>query len=228
VELRDYWAVIQRRWLLVLGLGLSTLVASTVLALFGPTAYRAQYTLAVSVVPEPRLGPYFTYNNYYEWLTSEYLADDLSKLIESEAFAEQVGAVLGTPVEPRSVSEVTRVKKTHRMLEVTVSETSASRALDIARAHEQVLNTRMGEFLGQLKAENGYVRMINPPRVQRALTATGLALEVGLRTAVGLLAGIGLAFLLHYLDRTVHERREVEEIIGAPVLGEIPLGPRLA
>lgn len=228
MELMEYAGIVQRRWKVVAGLTLATLIASAAFALAGPTAYRAEYTLAVSVLPEPRTGPYFTYSGYYEWLSSEYLADDLSRLIESEAFAEEVSAVLGEQVDASSVAGTTRVRKTHRILDVAITDASRERALAIARAHEQVLNTRLGHYLAQLKADNGQVRMINPPRVQRATSLTGLVLQVGVRTLAGLLAGIGLAFVLHYLDRTVREPLEAEQLLGAPVLGHIPLGPDLA
>ena len=38
---------------------------------------------------------------------------------------------------------------------------------------------------------------------------------------LGLGLGVLLAFLAHYLDRVVHNRREVE-LLGMPVIGEIP------
>ncbi len=226
MELKEYWAVVQRYWLPVVGLTLATLAASTLFALRGPSAFKADYTLAVSIAPEGRDGPYFTYNAYYEWLSSEYLADDLSRLIESETFAEDVTELMGERGEPQSVSQVTRVRKTHRMLDVTITDSSPDRALKIASAQEQVLNSKMGSYLAQLKADNGQVKIINHPRVRRATTPAGMAVEIGLRTLVGLLAGIGIAFLLNYLDGTTRERREVEQIFNAPVLGEIPLGPR--
>jgi capsular exopolysaccharide synthesis family protein len=40
---------------------------------------------------------------------------------------------------------------------------------------------------------------------------------------VGLIVGIGLAFLIEYVDRTVKSREEVEDIIGVPFLGAVPL-----
>ena len=45
--------------------------------------------------------------------------------------------------------------------------------------------------------------------------------DVYKRQAVGLVVGIGLAFLLDYLDSSVRDRRTLEEL-GLPLLGEIP------
>ena len=46
-------------------------------------------------------------------------------------------------------------------------------------------------------------------------------LDLPLRVALALLAGLGLALLAHYIDPTVRDRAELERV-GLPVLGEIP------
>lgn len=39
---------------------------------------------------------------------------------------------------------------------------------------------------------------------------------------LGLMAGVGLAFLFEYLDTTIKDRTEAEKVLGLPVLGQIP------
>ncbi|MGE0641522.1 MAG: GumC family protein [Thermoanaerobaculia bacterium] len=51
------------------------------------------------------------------------------------------------------------------------------------------------------------------PSLQRSLT-----MGIG----AGLLAGIGLVFLLHYMDRTIKSTDEVERLLGLPVLAVVP------
>jgi capsular polysaccharide biosynthesis protein len=46
--------------------------------------------------------------------------------------------------------------------------------------------------------------------------------EIGLRSVIGLLVGIGLAFAIDYVDPSVRTRDEAEAILQVPVLGEIP------
>ena len=41
--------------------------------------------------------------------------------------------------------------------------------------------------------------------------------------AIGLVLGLGMAFLLEYLDNTIKSTDEAERLYGAPVLGQIPL-----
>ena len=70
--------------------------------------------------------------------------------------------------------------------------------------------------------------VVTPPATRRANTVPGLVSEIALRTLVGLLIGIGLAFLLDYLDPSVRTRREVEDLLRLPVLGAIPRSGRRA
>ncbi|WP_252314154.1 hypothetical protein [Sinobaca sp. H24] len=40
---------------------------------------------------------------------------------------------------------------------------------------------------------------------------------------VGLMSGIGIAFILEYLDQTIKTEKDIENILNLPVLGSIPL-----
>jgi capsular polysaccharide biosynthesis protein len=222
MELKAYAAPVRRRWRLVALITLVTLLISAGLALRGPSAYTATMRLAISVIPDPRVGDFFKFDSYYSVLTSEYLADDLSEVLKSESFAQDVSAELGYTLDEGTISNLTRTKKTHRLLDVTVYGSTREEALTVAEAMERVLNTRLGEYFAFLQVNNGYVRIINRPKVTRASSLPLMIAEIGLRTAAGLLVAVGLAFLLDYLDDRLRDRRQVESFLGAPVLGEIP------
>jgi capsular polysaccharide biosynthesis protein len=222
MELRAYGAVLKRHARLIGLITLATLVISVAMALRGPSAYTASMRLAISVVPDPRVGDFFKFDSYYSVLTSEYLADDLSELLRSEAFAADVSAEMGNTVEPDAIVNLTRTKKTHRLLDVQVAAGNPQSALAIAEAYERVLNTKLPEYLAFLQANNGFVRIVNRPKVARTNTLPLTAAEVGLRTMAGLLGAIGLAFLLEYVDDRLRDRRQVESFLGTTVLAEIP------
>jgi capsular polysaccharide biosynthesis protein len=224
MELRQYGAVLRRHSRLILLITLATLLLSILLAFRGPTTYTASMRLAISVVPDPRAGDFFKFESYYAWLSSEYLADDLSELLKSEAFAQDVSAELGSEVSPGTIANLTRTKKTHRLLDLQIVSDDPDRALAITQAFQRVLNTKLGDYLAFMQANNGYVRIVNQPSVTRTNTLPLTVAEIGLRTMAGLLAAIGLAFLLEYVDDRLRDRREVESFLGTKVLAEIPSG----
>jgi len=222
MELRAYAAVLRRHARLIGLITLATLIASTALALRGPAAYTATMRLAVSVVPDPRVGDFFKYDSYYSVLTSEYLADDLSELLRSEAVAADVSAEMGETVQPESIVNLTRTKKTHRLLDLEIAGSDPQEALAIAQAYERVVNTKLVNYLAFMQANNGFVRIVNQPKVARTNTLPLTAAQIGLRTMAGLLGAVGLAFLLEYLDDRLRDRRQVESFLGTTVLAEIP------
>jgi capsular polysaccharide biosynthesis protein len=222
MELRAYGAVLRRHARLIGLITLATLVISIAMALRGPSAYTASMRLAISVVPDPRVGDFFKFDSYYAVLTSEYLADDLSELLRSEAFAADVSAEMGNTIEPEAIVNLTRTKKTHRLLDVQVAAGDPRSAMAIAEAYERVLNTKLDQYLAFLQANNGFVRIVNRPRVARTNTLPLTAAEVGLRTMAGLVGAVGLAFLLEYVDDRLRDRRQVESFLGTTVLAEIP------
>jgi capsular polysaccharide biosynthesis protein len=222
MELRAYGSVLKRHARLIGLITLATLIVSIGLAFRGPSAYTATMRLAVSVVPDPRVGDFFKFDSYYSILASEYLADDLSELLRSEAFAADVSAELGQKIEPESIVNLTRTKKTHRLLDIQIASSDPATAMEIALAFEKVVESRLANYLAFMQANNSMVRIINRPKVTRTNTLPLTAAEIGLRTMAGLVGAIGLAFLLEYVDDRLRDRRQVETFLGTKVLAEIP------
>lgn len=48
-------------------------------------------------------------------------------------------------------------------------------------------------------------------------------MNIAIALVVGLMIGIGLAFLLEYLDNTIKTEQDIEQTLGLPVLGAIPM-----
>lgn len=227
MELRQYWEIIRRRWWIPAALTAIAFVASAAVALLGAAAYKTELRLAVSTRPSVDRADQLYYDPvYYANLSSEYLADDLSEIIQSEPFAEDISAELGYTVLPSTVAEVTRAQKTHRLIDVTITTPNRQDGIEIAGAMVRIVNDpgRISQYLQALDAYTSSVSVVNQPVTRRGNTVAGMISEVGLRTLVGLALGLALAFLLHYLDRTIRTRHEVEELLDLPILAEIPVG----
>ncbi len=200
------------------------MVVAAALAFRGPRAFEASTRIVVSVGADSSsdLPPYVYYRDYYAWLASEYLADDLSEIIKSDAFAADIEALLGEDIAPAAIREVIRTKKTHRILEVTVFGQSAGQAHRIATALAQAVEAQAPKYLAQLATKNGQVRVIDAPAVRSATTTGSLIADIGIRTMLGLVVGLVLAFAVDYLDSTIRTSKDVERMLALPVLGEIP------
>ena len=71
-----------------------------------------------------------------------------------------------------------------------------------------------------------YVEVIDPATLATAVDPRG-RVNVVLGALLGVILGVGAAFFLEYLDRTVRTSSDVETLLGIPVLGIIPRLRRL-
>jgi capsular polysaccharide biosynthesis protein len=128
------------------------------------------------------------------------------------------------------IVNATRTKKTHRFIDVTVVTPTFEEGQELAGSISRILNdqARMAGYLQALTAYNTQMRVITPPDTRRNNTPLGLVSEIALRTLVGFLIGVGVAFVVDYLDPSVRTRKEAEDLLRLPVLGAIPRSGRAA
>jgi capsular polysaccharide biosynthesis protein len=234
MELREYWNIIRRRWWLPAALTMVALIASTVVGVRGAAAYKTDMRLAVSTIPTPDPNGVLYYDPvYYSNLDSEYLADDMSEFISSRAFADEVHRELATSSTPldvdiETIMSATRTKKTHRFIDIAITTPTFDEGSAIAASISRILadQAHLAQYLQALTAYNTHMSIVTPPVTHRANTLPGLVSEIGLRTLIGLLVGVGLAFLVDYLDPTVRTREEAERLLELPIVGEIPRSSR--
>jgi capsular polysaccharide biosynthesis protein len=230
LELREYWDIIRRRWWLPVIVTVVAAVASTAIGVRGAAAYKTDLRIAISTVPtlDPNAERFFFDTVYYSNLTSEYLADDMSELMHSSAFAGEVKRELATSrnlnVDIETLVSSTRTKKTHRFIDITITTATPELGQEIGGSISRILSDppHLAVFLKALTAYTTQMTVVTPPDTHRANTIPGLIVEISVRTLIGLLVGIGLAFLLDYLDSSVRSRHEAEALLRLPVLAEIP------
>lgn len=86
--------------------------------------------------------------------------------------------------------------------------------------------TTLAEKLEQLrinqKLETGPGRVVSTAVPEAEAVSPKPLRNAVLGFAVGLVFGLGMAFLYEYLDNTIKSTEEAEQILGAPVLGTVP------
>src|SRR5919202_167781 len=167
MELRDYWHIVRRHWWLPVGLAVVAFVLSTVVGVLGAAAYRTDMRIAVGTIPTPTPGGERYYDpTYYANLDSEYLADDMSEFIHSQAFAGEVRRELATArnldVDVGSIVSATRTKKTHRFIDVTITTPTAELGSEIGGSISRILNDpgRPGIYLKAPTAYNTQMSVV--------------------------------------------------------------------
>lgn len=228
MELREYWSILRRRWWIPLLLGLLAGILS-LLQLQPwqpkPPSYAASLRMLVGVMPAAPEDVATYYDpRYYAWLTSEYLVDDFTEVVRSELFAANVSARLADQnivVGPGVIQGSAATGKLHRIITLNLSGGDETQLRQIADAAAAELAENAPAYFQQLGTAGAGVTLIDGPNIGAVGPSVRDRIELPLRVLLGVLVGIGLVFLLHYLDTTVRTAAELEAL-GLPVLGEIP------
>jgi capsular polysaccharide biosynthesis protein len=226
MELRQYGYIVWKRIWIIAALLVTVLIGSLALRAKPAPLYQATLRFTVGVPPESRTGNYYTYDRYYTWLTSEYIADDFSEVVKSQAFAQDVSAILAERQEDVIVSAgaiqgSTVAEKQHRILTVRITWGDPGQLQAIADAIEEALREKSNKYFAQLGSAGATVYIIDKSPPMAVGQSLRERLDLPIRLFLALLAGVALAFLLDYLDDTVRDQAELEEM-GITVLGEIP------
>lgn len=229
MELRQYWRIILRRLWIVILLLTFVLGGSLLLAPRREPVYEASMRFTLGLAPEAWRGSYYAYDRYYVWLASEYLVDDFSEIVESQAFAQDVSRRLraqGISVSTGKIQGSTVSQKQHRILTVKVTWHDPDQLQAIAKAAAETLAEDNAKYFAALGSEGALVHLIDPPQVVPIPPSLKEQLDVPIRGCLALIAGVGLTFFLDYLDDTIRDAAELEAM-GMKVLAEIPLARSL-
>jgi len=109
-------------------------------------------------------------------------------------------------------SDVTLAVKHHALV---LEQEAAAASL---QGFEQTTTTSVAAAVANA---NQFSASVLDPAIAKPDTSSRY-LKVGYAAALALLLGIGLIYLLEYMDNSVREPEGVEEMLGAPVVGIIP------
>ncbi len=229
MELRLYWTILRQRAAVVVGTFLVALAAAAASIYLLPQAtssYSAALSIAVRPQPLPPSATQYFSDDYYSYVASEYANDDLIEILQSGQFMQQLQAqVQATGGKP--VGGSITAKKAHRVVEITVGSGTASGAVALANGVAALLTApdAQSKYFSLLTNRIETVSVVDGPRLEPQSAGRSALLNLAARALVGLALGIGLAFLLEYVDESVRPG-EVEGLLGVPVLGEIPADTR--
>jgi capsular polysaccharide biosynthesis protein len=143
-----------------------------------------------------------------------------SVIIKSPAILEKVidDLELEQNVDQLSQKITINSQEDSQVFSLTVQDSNPSKAVEIANA---VSGTFQKEIKDIMKVDNVSILAKAVVNENPTPVKPSPLLNVAIAVVVGLMAGIGLAFLLEYLDNTIKDEDDIERLLDLPLLGSI-------
>lgn len=221
MELRLIMRILLRYWWLVI---IPPVVAAVVVA---PDLLSGQVqsggfttTLHYSAAQQPEAQPPRDGDYQDIWLASEFTVNALTAWVQTQSFRAEVAQVLADA--SIDLSRLGIAADNQRSIGVLyLSHPDAVSLEAIAQAAVEVLRSRNDAYFPQVGSAPAAVTVLDTPVVVAAPPPLTNRFAPFIRIGLGLIVGLALAFLAHYLDPTLRHREEVEAL-GLHVVGTLP------
>ena len=218
ISLKEIFDVIKKRLLLIIILIIGAAVIAGLISYFVLTPTYESSSQFIVNTEQPNSAEDFNVNNIR---TNVEMINTYNVIIKSPAILDEVVDTLNLPYSSRTLSEKLQVssEQDSQVVTVTVTDPSPEMATEIANA---TVNIFQAEIPDIMNVDNVSILSAAETAANPSPVAPKPMLNIAIAIVLGGMVGVGLAFLLEYLDTTVKTQDDVEEKLGLPVLGVIP------
>jgi capsular polysaccharide biosynthesis protein len=218
ISLKELFQTLRKRLGLILSIAFVAVATSGLISYFYLTPiYQSTTQLLVNQAKSDQ--PVF---NSGEIQTNLQLINTYNVIIKSPAILDLVKEELDLDITTSQLDSKITVgsQKDSQVLAITVQDPDANMAADIANTTANVFQREIVKIMNidnvsiLAKAELSD----NPTPVK-----PNKMMNMAIALVVGLMTGVGLAFLLEYMDNTVKTEQDIEKLLDLPVLGTIAI-----
>jgi hypothetical protein len=220
MELRMIGRVLLHYWWLILTPTLVTTALVLPDLLSRNTAAGGYSTvLRYSAAQEPAAQPPRDGDYQDIWLASELTVNALTAWVQTDSFRHEIAQLLGSDADLGPLSIAADNERSIGQLFLSYPDETLLQ--QIAETAIEVLQTRNQIYFPQVGSAPAAVTLLDDPVIDAVPPPLTNRFAPLIRVALGLIVGVGLAFLAHYLDPSLRRREDVEAL-GLAVIGSLP------
>ncbi|SER71194.1 YveK family protein [Psychrobacillus sp. OK032] len=216
ISLQDLFKTLKKRLLLII---LTTIIAITVSGVVSFLYLTPIYQSSTQILVNQEKVDISTFNSQ-DIQTNLQLINTYNVIIKSPAILSKVIEQLDLDTTPSALTNQITVKneQNSQVVNITVQDANPNIAVDIANTTATVFQEEIKKLM---KVDN--VSILTPAFLGEnpSPVKPDPMLNMAIAAVIGLMLGVGIAFLLEYLDTTMKTEQDVEEILDLPILGLI-------
>lgn len=164
-------------------------------------------------------------NEAYSWESTQIdlgLINTYNGIITSPVILEPVIEKLELEVTPKMLMTQISVsnESNSKIVTISVLDSSSVQAVEISNTVAEVFKEQIPKLLS---VDN--ITILSAAKLSDAPSPIkpNKMKNMAVAAVIGLLLGVGLALVLEFLDTTIKSERDIEEILGLPVIGVVGL-----
>ncbi len=152
--------------------------------------------------------------------TDLQLINTYSVIIKSPAILDQVSDQLALDLSSEQLTSKITVSNAQnsQVVDISVQDPDPAIAVDIANTTAAVFQEEIQELM---KVDNVSILSYAVLKENPSPVAPNPMLNMAIAAVVGMMLGVGIAFLLEYLDTSMKNEQDIEDVLGMPLLGVI-------
>lgn len=214
ISLQDIFHTLKKRFGMILGITVAAIVIAAIISFYVITPMY-QATTQILVNQQSTQQQQVTTS---EIQTNLQLINTYSEIIKSPAILDIVNEQLDLNMTATELASKITVANANnsQIVSVSVQDEKHVVATDIVNTIATVFQEEIADLMN---VDN--VNILSPAMhsEEPSPVSPNKVLNMAIAAVLGLMIGVGLAFLLEYLDTTVKTEKDIEELLGLPVIG---------
>lgn len=215
ISIKDIFKTLKKRWKLIMLLTLiAALISGTISYFLLTPVYQSSTQILVNQKQSENQLDSIQIRSNIDMINT------YSVIIKSPAILDKVidELELNQSVEQLSEKITINSQENSQVFSLTVQDSNSTKSVEIANT---VSETFQKEIQDIMNVDNVSVLAKAEIKENPTPVKPNPLLNIAIAVVVGLMAGIGLAFLLEYMDNTIKDEEDIERLLELPILGSI-------
>lgn len=216
INLRTVFGIIKKRILLIISLVILAAVIAGAATIYFVTPI---YQTSTQILINSEQSETMPITNM-DIQTNLQLINTYSVIIKTPFILDQVIERLGLDATAEELTNKITVDSASesQVIDISVRDENAAEAVKVANMTATVFQAEIEELMNvdNVNILSTATLSENPEPVE-----PNLMMNIAAAAAGGLILGLGIAFLLAFLDTTVKSEEDIEELLGLPILGVV-------
>jgi len=216
IDLREYFAIIKKRFWIIALLGLISALVSGAISFFVlKPVYEANSTLIVNT--ETNEDTQMITGDQFN--VSQKLAVTYGEIIKSRSVLDDVikNLKLDDKYEDLAKNVTVSPVKDTQIISISVQDTNPKKARDIANEIPKVFKKEAKRIT---KAND--IQVIDKAILPKDAIKPNKMMNIVIAAVIGIMIGLFIVFLIEYLDNKLKTPQDIEKHLGLPILGVVP------